>query len=95
MHIAAHDFCEGLQIFLPVHVQRTVKVQKELLALVYTEYVRVPAHIAKANGLDTLKYLNYVFRHMLMADGNLTEDFLETLMPWNVNVQAECKRGYI
>lgn len=50
---------------------------------------------AKANGLDTLKYLNYVFRHAPMADGNLSDDFLETLMPWNVNVQAECKRGYI
>ena len=50
---------------------------------------------AKANGLDTLKYLNYVFRHAPMADGNLEDEFIETLMSWNDNVQNECKRGYI
>ena len=50
---------------------------------------------AKANGLDVLKYLNYVFRRIPMADGNLTDDFLESLMPWNEAVRAECQRGYI
>lgn len=50
---------------------------------------------AKANGLDTLKYLNYVFRHAPMADGNLTDEFLETLMPWNDIVQNECGRGCV
>ena len=33
MHIAAHGFRESLQILLPVRVQRTVKIQKALLAL--------------------------------------------------------------
>ena len=33
MHIAAHGFRKGLQIFLSVRVQRTVKIQKALLAL--------------------------------------------------------------
>ena len=50
---------------------------------------------AKANGLDVLKYLNFVFRHLAMTDGNLTDVFLDSLMPWNDNVQAECNRGYI
>ena len=50
---------------------------------------------AKANGLDVLKYLNFVFRHLAMTDGNLTDIFLDSLMPWNDNVQAECNRGYI
>ena len=50
---------------------------------------------AKANGLDTLKYLNYVFRHAPMADGNLTDEFLETLMPWDDVVQNECGRGCV
>ncbi len=50
---------------------------------------------AKANGLDILKYLNFVFRRIPMADGYLTDDFLETLMPWNPDVMAKCKRGYI
>ena len=48
---------------------------------------------AKANRLDVLKYLNYVFRKIPMADGNLTDDFLKSLMPWNEAVRAECLRG--
>ena len=50
---------------------------------------------AKANGLDVLKYLNYVFRRIPIPDGNLTDDFIESLMPWNEAVRAECQRGYI
>ena len=50
---------------------------------------------AKANGLDVLKYLNFVFRHLAMTDGNLTDIFLDSLMPWNDNIRAECKRGFI
>ena len=50
---------------------------------------------AKANSLDVLKYLNYVFRKIPLADGNLTNEFLESLMPWNEAVRAECQRGYI
>ena len=50
---------------------------------------------AKANGLDVLKYLNYVFQRIPMADGHPTDDFIEALMPWNEVVMAECKRGYI
>ena len=48
---------------------------------------------AKANGLDVLKYLNYVFRRAPMADGHLTDELLESLMPWNEAVMAECQRG--
>ena len=50
---------------------------------------------AKANGLDVMKYLNYVFRRISIPDGNLTDDFIESLMPWNEAVRAECQRGYI
>lgn len=50
---------------------------------------------AKANGLDILKYLNFIFRHVPMANGKLTDEFLDSLMPWNLTIQAECKRGYI
>jgi len=50
---------------------------------------------AKANGLDVLKYLNFVFRKIPVADGNLSDDFIESLMPWNEIVRAECQRGYI
>ena len=50
---------------------------------------------AKANDLDVLKYLNYVLKRVPLADGNLTDEFIENLMPWNEAVMAECKRGYI
>jgi len=50
---------------------------------------------AKANNLDVLKYLNYIFAHIPLAKGNLTDDYLESLMPWNETVRAECQRGYI
>ena len=50
---------------------------------------------AKANDLDVLKYLNYVLNRVPLADGNLTDEFIENLMPWNEVVMAECKRGYI
>lgn len=50
---------------------------------------------AKANDLDVLKYLNYVLKRVPLADGNLTDEFIENLMPWNEAAMAECKRGYI
>ena len=50
---------------------------------------------AKANGLDVLKYLNYVFRKIPVAEGNLTDVFLESLIPWNEVVRTECQQGYI
>ena len=52
-----------------------------LLWLMLTARVRL--HQGTANGLDVLRYLNYVFRTIPMADGNLTDVLLESLMPWN------------
>ncbi len=51
---------------------------------------------AKANNLDVLKYLNYILRRVPKANAiGFTDEFLESLMPWNESVQAECQRGYI
>ena len=50
---------------------------------------------AKANGLDVLKYLNYIFQRIPTGGDNLIDEFLETLMLWNETVWAECTRGYI
>ena len=33
--------------------------------------------------------------YMPAADGHPTDDFIETLMPWNEVVMAECERDYI
>lgn len=53
------------------------------------------AETAKANNLDVMKYFNFILRRLPMADGNLTDDFIETLMPWNAEAQECCQRGYI
>jgi len=50
---------------------------------------------AKANGLDTLKYLNYILRHIPIAKENRSDEFLESLMPWSIPVAMECSRGCI
>ena len=53
------------------------------------------AETAKANNLDVMKYFNFILRRLPMADGKLTDDFIETLMPWNAEAQEYCQRGYI
>ena len=58
-------------------------------------YAHSLVETAKTNGLDVMKYLNYVFRRISIPDGNLTDDFIDSLMPWNEAVRAECQRGYI
>lgn len=50
---------------------------------------------AKANDLDILKYLTYLFVRLPMAQGNFSDAFLNSLMPWNLSVRSACKRGYI
>jgi len=50
---------------------------------------------AKANNVDVHKYLDYILKKLPVAAGNLTEDFLESIMPWNATVQETCKRGNI
>lgn len=53
------------------------------------------AETAKANDLDVKKYFNFILRRLPMAEGNLTDDFIESLMPWNEEAQKTCQRGYI
>ena len=52
---------------------------------------------AKANNLDVRKYLYYILKKLPLAlvEGKLTEEFLESIMPWNTEAQEKCKRGYI
>ena len=52
---------------------------------------------AKANNLDVKKYLYYILKELplALAEGKMTDDFLESIMPWNAEVQEKCQRGYI
>lgn len=50
---------------------------------------------AKANGLDVKKYLQYILKKLPLAEGNLTHEFIEKIMPWNLEVRDKCQRGYI
>jgi hypothetical protein len=45
---------------------------------------------AKRNGLSPYKYYEYLFTQMCGKLDQLTDDFLETLCPWNKEVQAAC-----
>ena len=47
----------------------------------------------KINGLDVLRYVNFVFQSIPMADGNLSDDFLESLILWCVAICSEWKRS--
>lgn len=49
---------------------------------------------AKANNLDPLKYLNFLLRHLPLADGVFSDVFFESLMPWNPGIRDKCVRGY-
>ena len=50
---------------------------------------------AKANGLDVKKYLQYILKILPLAEGNLTNEYIEKIMPWNSEVRDKCQRGYI
>ena len=50
---------------------------------------------AKANGLDVKKYLQFILKKLPLAEGNLTDEFIEKIMPWNSEVRDKCQRGYI
>ena len=47
---------------------------------------------AKANGLNVFTYLEYLLLYMPDTDWRNHPEYLEDLMPWSENVQAECKR---
>jgi hypothetical protein len=44
---------------------------------------------AKANGVDPLKYLNFLLEHRPSAE--MTDDELEALAPWGEMAQETCK----
>ncbi len=50
---------------------------------------------AKSNNVDVFKYLCYLFRQITVANHQLTDEFMETLMPWNEQAQEACERGVI
>ena len=52
------------------------------------------AETAKANGLDVKKYFQFIFKKLPLAKGDLNDQFLENIMPWNTEVQEKCRRGY-
>ena len=52
------------------------------------------AETAKANNLDVRKYFEYILKRLPLAEGNLTDEFIEGIMPWNQEAQNKCQRGY-
>lgn len=50
---------------------------------------------AKANNLDVRKYFEFILKKLPLADGNLNDEFLESIMPWGAEAQEKCQRTYI
>ena len=50
---------------------------------------------AKANNLDVRKYFEFILKKLPLAEGNLTDKFFETIMPWGAEAQERCQRSHI
>ena len=50
---------------------------------------------AKANDLDVRKYFEFILKKLSLAEGNLNDDFLETIMPWGTEAREKCQRSCI
>nr|WP_270837356.1 transposase [Mitsuokella multacida] len=46
---------------------------------------------AKANGLNPFQYLKYLFEHLPNADIQRHPEHLDDVLPWNENIQQNCK----
>ena len=46
---------------------------------------------AKANNLNVFKYLTYLFKELPNTPFKEEPELLEDYLPWNENVQANCK----
>jgi len=46
---------------------------------------------AKANGLNPYKYLEYLLKLIPSIPSEQRKDLLDKLLPWNPQVQSECK----
>ena len=44
---------------------------------------------AKANNLDVRKYFEFILKKLPLAEGSLSDEFLETIMPWGVEAQEK------
>ncbi len=46
---------------------------------------------AKANGLKVYDYLKYVMEEMLEHEGEITEEYLKTIVPWSDSLPESLK----
>ena len=51
----------------------------------------------KKSNLDNRKYLYYILKnlHLALDKEKLSDEFLESIMPWNAEALEKCQRDYI
>ena len=47
--------------------------------------------IALINGLKPYEYFKYLFEQLLESENNITDDFIDTLLPWSDKLPEELK----
>ena len=75
-------FCVGKHNWHVVETKRGAKASGILYSMTET---------AKANGLKVYDYLKYVLEDMLEHEGQITEEYLKTIVPWSASLPERLK----
>ena len=76
------SFCVGKHNWHVVETKRGAKASGILYSMTET---------AKANGLKVYDYLKYVLEDMLEHEGQITEGYLKTIVPWSASLPERLK----
>ena len=71
------SFCVGKHSWHVIATKRGAKSSADLYSI---------AETAKANKVKTYDYFKYVLEKMLENEGNITDEFLESIMPWSEEI---------
>lgn len=77
------SFCVGKHSWHVIATKRGAKSSADLYSI---------AETAKANKVKTYDYFKYVLEKMLENEGNITDEFLESIMPWSEEIPEEVRK---
>ena len=76
------SFCVGKHNWHVIETKRGAKASGILYSMTET---------AKANGLKVYDYLKYVLEDMLEHEGQITKEYLKTIVPWSASLPERLK----
>ena len=76
------SFCVGKHNWHVIETKRGAKASGILYSMTET---------AKANGLKVYDYLKYVLEEMLEHEGQITKEYLKTIVPWSASLPERLK----